>query len=154
LADAEAIADFVSSAHPDAAPVTRLSVAERFGQVGFIVADYENELVGLLGWQVENLVVRVTDFLVSSAVDRKAVGRALIDWMEGEGRTLKAEAVVLFLPPDPSSHLVEFWKTFDYEFRNIEDLEKAWREAAIEWGFEDQSVMIKRLSDDLIRRPM
>ncbi|MGC9348327.1 MAG: hypothetical protein ACP5JG_09340 [Anaerolineae bacterium] len=154
LADAEAIADFVSAAHPDASPITRLAVAERFGQVGFIIAERESELVGLLGWQVENLVVRVTDFLVSSVVNRATVGEVLIDWMEDEGRTLRAEAALLFLPSNPSPQLVEFWKSFGYEYQSVGDLERVWREAAIEWGFADDSVMIKRLSEDLVRRPM
>jgi N-acetylglutamate synthase-like GNAT family acetyltransferase len=157
LLDAEAIAAFVSSAQ-GAAPrersrITRRTVAERFGQVGFMIAEVDGEMLGLLGWQVENLVVRVTDFLLSGTESTVLVGSALIDRMEAEGQDLQAEAVILFLPVNPSPKLVTFWEQFGYEFQGVEQLQKAWREAVTERDRTTRGVMVKRLREDYIRRP-
>lgn len=154
LADAQAIADFVNAANPNDNPVLRQDVAKRFGQVGFIIAQHEAETVGLLGWQVENLVVRVTDFIISSSVDRAVTSRELIAMMEEQGGVLQAEAVLLILPRQPSPELVAFWQAFGYEFQQIGELEGPWREAAAEWGMQDHGVMVKRLRNDMIQRPM
>lgn len=153
LVDAQTIADFVNSARPEN-QVTRLDVAERFSQVGFLFAEFQDEVVGLLGWQVENLVVRVTDFLIAPAIDRVIAGRALVTAMEREGLELQAEAAILFLPPDPSPELISYWELFEYEHKPMSALHKAWREAASEWQVGASSVMIKQLREDIVRRPM
>ena len=158
LLDAEAIATFVSLAKGvdprERSRITRRTVAERFGQVGFMIAESEGEMLGRLGWQVENLVVRVTDFLLSSTENLVPVGKALIDKMEAEGQDLQAEAVILFLPANPSPKLVAFWEQFGYEFQGVEQLQKAWREAVTERDRTVRGVMIKRLREDYIRRPI
>lgn len=154
FSDAQAIADFVNAAQSAAPPVTRLQVAERFGQIGFMVAEQAGEMVGMLGWQVENLVVRVTDFLISPSVDRMAAGEAMSETIEDEGRELQAEAVLLFLPPNPSPALVTFWEQFGYKLQSLQELHRTWREAAMEWGIQNQALMVKQLREDLVQRPM
>lgn len=158
LSDTAALARLVNAAQagrPAASEVTRFSVAERFGQIGFVVAEDAGELVGLLGWQVENLVVSVTDYLVASSVaDPMAVARALVTSMEAAANDLQADAVLLFLPADPSPQLMAFWEGLDYAFTRVDDLRKACREAIAEGGLNTQSVMCKFLREDAINRPM
>jgi N-acetylglutamate synthase-like GNAT family acetyltransferase len=158
LLDAEAIAAFVSSAQgagPGArSMITRRTVAERFGQIGFMIAENDGEMLGILGWQVENLVVRVTDFLLSASQSPAQVGEALIDKMEAEGEKLQAEAVILFLPTNPSPKLVAFWEGFGYAFQGVEQLQKAWREAVAERDRAARGAMVKRLKEDYTRRPI
>ena len=152
LADAQAIADFVNNSR-SGEPVTRHSVIERFGQVGFMIAIKQDQVVGMLGWQVENLVIRVTDFL-TGPVDRVNVGRALIGAMEAEGAELLAEAAMLFLPPNPSKSLVRYWEGFDYSYQDVQGLHRAWKEAVSEWNTGADGVMVKRLRESLTNRPM
>jgi N-acetylglutamate synthase-like GNAT family acetyltransferase len=159
LADAEAIAAFVNATRSDARAGARSQlspqdVAQRFGQVGFMVAECRGRLVGLLGWQVENLVVRATDLLVAYERDPAAVGQALVARMEADGAELLAEAAIVLLPRRASKALVAFWRDLGYERQHLEDLPSAWQEAVIEYGLEVQSVMLKRLRRDLIRRPV
>ena len=84
--DAERIANFVNHALQDTA-IGRQSVIERLGGVAFLLAELEGELVGVIGWRVENLVARVTDFLVRPARIRYEVGRDLFAAMEAETPT-------------------------------------------------------------------
>ncbi|MFP4346148.1 MAG: hypothetical protein ACLFU8_15735 [Anaerolineales bacterium] len=154
LQDAKQIASFVNKARPGGDVVNRLRVAERFSDVGFLLAEQKEQLVGILGWQVENLVVRVTDFLVAPAVDRVVAGRALISEMEAAAKTLQAEAAILFLPENPSQELVEFWELFDYQRRKVVNLNRYWREAVQEWSNSTSEVMIKQLREGLVSRPI
>ena len=158
LSDATAIAQFVNAAQlgsPSALAVTRSSVAERFGQIGFVVVERAGELVGILGWQVENLVVRVTDYLVAaSGADPMAVACALVSNMEVAAIDLRAEVILLFLPDEPRPQLVAFWDDLGYEFTCMEDLHGAGREAVAEGGLDAQLVMSKFLREDSVQRPV
>jgi len=159
LADAELIAAFVNAARSEDhrgsyAQLSRRDVALRFGQVGFMIAESQGRVVGLLGWQVENLVVRVSDFLIAYGRDPAEIGRVLVSRMEEDAAELLVEAVILFLPSRPSEALVAFWESLDYEFQNLDDLPPAWQEAVAEYDLVGRGVMMKRLRDDLIRRPI
>lgn len=158
LSDADTIAEFVNSAQsglPDQHEITRSDVAERFSQIGFVLAEQNGDMVGLLGWQIENLVVRVTDYLVAAADgDGLPVAKVLVEEMETEAAELRAETVLLLLPAHPSSGLVTFWEAMGYDTACFEELEKACREAVSEWGLEVERVMTKRLREDIFRQPM
>ena len=159
LSDAQAIAAFVNDAQEPVpgssrAPISRDDVARRFGQVGFMLAEGDGRVVGLLGWQVENLVVRVVDLLVASSSDPLGVGRALVGTMETESAVLLAEAVLVFLPRRPSAKLTVFWQQLGYAPQGFDALPRPWREAVAEHSRDGQQVMVKRLGDDIMHRPV
>ena len=154
LSDAERIAAFIKRARPKVA-VNREDIANRFGHVGFLLAEQNERIIGLLGWQVENLVVRVTDFLVLERSDtRLTIGEPLVETMEEQAKDLNAEAIVLYMPAQSPPDLVSYWETLGYERQDITDMHRAWREAVYEWAEDAETVMIKRLRDDLTHRPM
>ncbi len=153
LRDAERIAEFVNSARTDR-QVSQMDVAERFSQVGFMLAEQRGKIVGLAGWRVENLVVCLTDFLIAPGVDRVATGRMLVTAMEKEGEFLQAEASFLFLPANPSRELIAYWQQLAYTRKTIAELPKAWREAAQEWNPQATEAMIKQIREELIRKPL
>ncbi len=153
LSDAETIANFVNSARP-ARLLTQLDVAERFSQVGFLLAEQEKHILGLIGWRVENLVICMTDFLIAPSVDRVTMGHALVTAMEKEGELLQAEAVILFLPATPTQALIDYWQGFGYTRKPALELPKAWREAATEWNAAATEVMVRQIREELVRRPM
>lgn len=154
LDDAAAIADFVNRARRRGEPVSRLMVAQRFSEVGFMLAELNGQIVGMLGWQVENLIARITDFLIAPAIDRVVAGRALIQTMEAEAQKLEAEAAMLFLPPRPSTDLIGFWELFGYKQQAFDALPKPWRQAIAEWNPGVTSVMVKVLRTEMVRRPI
>ena len=118
-----------------------------------MLAEGDGRLAGLLGWQVENLVVRVVDLLIASALDPLAVGRALVTTMETESAVLLAEAVLIFLPGHPSARLMAFWQQLGYAAQGFGKLPRPWREAVAEHSHNGQDVMVKRLRDDVTYRP-
>ena len=155
VSDAGEIAEFVNGVWQGRLEIDRMAVIERLGNVGFLVVEQDGALVGMLGWQAENLVVRVTDFLVEAIPDRIAVGRALLAEMERAATELECEAAVLFLPRSAPPGLVEFYKALGYESQVVADLPKAWQEAALEGrlGHED-SVLVKQLRAQRVLRPL
>lgn len=154
LDDAAAIASFVNRTRNRNAGVSRSMVAQRFSDVGFMLAESNGRIEAMLGWQVENLIARITDFLVAPTTDRNAVGRALIQRIEEQARILEAEAAMLFLPPHPSPQLIAFWEQFGYKEHAVESLPKQWRQAVAEWNPSAGNVMLKVLRRDIVRRPI
>lgn len=152
--DAGRIAAFVNRAGVGKKPVTPEDVLRRFGEIGFLLAEREGELVGLLGWQVENLVARVTDFLIFPARLRLVAGRALLTAMEEAARELLCEAVLLIVPRNLPPEVLEFWEAFGYTPREIAALPKAWREAAREADPATERVVLKQLREERILHPV
>ncbi|MCP4542538.1 MAG: GNAT family N-acetyltransferase [Chloroflexi bacterium] len=153
--DAGKIAAFVNNAWHSAEEINERTVIERFGTVGFLLAERDNELIGMLGWQVENLVVGLTDFLINPASERITIGQALLADMERFADELQCEAALMFLPHPTPPALIEFCKTLQYESRTIASLVPAWQITARERGLgDDDTVMIKKLSDRRVLRPM
>jgi N-acetylglutamate synthase-like GNAT family acetyltransferase len=153
--DAEKIVALVNHAWQDRGRIDDAAVIERFGSVGFLLGERDDAVVGLLGWQAENLVVGLTDFLVGSASDRFDVGQALLTEMERTARELECEVTLLFLPQPTPPGLVEFWEAIGYESQVVADLPMAWQQAAKEGRLDDDdTVMLKRLRESRVLRPM
>lgn len=152
--DAERIAAFVNRAQPRGREVGVEAVLGRFGAVGFLLAEREGVLVGLMGWQVENLVARVTDFLILPASERLVVGRVLVEAMEQAARDLQCEVAVLFVPERSPPGLTAFWEAFGYRSQEVAALPKVWREATQEAHSVGESVLLKQLREGLVRHPL
>jgi len=153
--DADRIASFVNNAWQGQQKVDEMAVAERFGSVGFLIAERDGALVGMLGWQAENLVVGVTDFLIGSVSERLDVSQALLAEMERAAGELQCEVSLLFFPRPALPALVEFCETLGYEPQLVADLPKAWKEAAREGQLEDgDMIWLKKLREKRVLRPM
>jgi N-acetylglutamate synthase-like GNAT family acetyltransferase len=153
--DASKIAAFVNPTLPGSRRIDEMTVIERLGSVGFLLAEEDGGLVGMLGWQAENLVVRVTDLLVRSVSGRDAVTQALFALMERSAAELQCEVALLFLPRPAPLALIEFYETFGYESQVVADLPRAWRDAALERHLDiDETVLVKKLREKRVLRPM
>ncbi len=152
--DAGKIVEFVNKAWQGQQKVDRMAIIERFGSVGFLLAERDSELVGILGWMAENLVVGLTDLLVSPASERIAISEALCAEMERAADELQCEASLLFLPSPVPPALLAFCETLGYEYEPVSGLSPMWQETARDGGMEgDDSVMIKRLREGVTVRP-
>jgi len=153
--DAERVASFVNRALHGRVRVEPRGVIARLGDVGFLVAEEDDALLGFIGWHVENLVACVTDLLIWPDRQRELVGRALFEEMEAQAMDLQAEAVLLFLPPSRFSELMPFFEALGYQLRTVSELPRAWREMAYQAGREDEDHMpVKQLRSDRVIRPL
>lgn len=151
--DAEIIAAFINRAQSRKQPIEAEEVRERFGGVGFLLAERDGRTIGMLGWRAENLVAQVTDFLVWPAKERESAGGALLQTMEQAADELMCEVALLFLPPKCPPEMLAFWESFGYEPRAVSDLPRVWREAAREIHTATEQVVLRQLREDLVRSP-
>jgi dephospho-CoA kinase len=153
-ADAERIAAFLSEALAPEGPVTPEDVQAHLGRAGLFLAEIDGKVVGLLGWQVENLIARVTDFLIMPARFRFAAGRALVAAVEETACELQCDVAILLVHRSRVQEALAFWQDLGYLLHDIAGLPQPWKEAAQEarFGVEDQA-LIKRLSRDSVLRP-
>lgn len=125
-----------------------------FGEKAFLLLKVENNTMGVLGWQVENLVARTTEILLDPAVPAAQYLPILIREMEHASAHLQCEISLIFVPP----HLARYdslWISLGYTEKEPADLGVlAWREAAQESMQPDTILFVKQLRQDRVLRPI
>lgn len=152
--EADKIAQFLTRLHKNQPTFTREDIMEAFGEKAFMLLLNGEELVGLAGWQVENLVTRITDFYLDPQLNLAEAAPDLIQAVEKASRELQSEASLLFLPPDMAQR-EQIWRQLGYEQRTIEGLDvRAWQEAARESDVTGTVMLFKQLRIDRVLRPI
>ena len=152
--DSEKIAALISRLSRGRRAMTRDDVMEAFGEKAFLMLERENELVGIAGWQVENLVARTDDlFLDPKAAADKALPLILHE-VERASSDLQCEVSLVFPPMD----LIGFdsiWKGLGYERRAPASLGvQAWVDAAHESMPAGSVLFFKQLRAERVLRPI
>jgi len=152
--DSQKIADLITKLSKGKQTMTRDEVMEAFGEKAFLLLQLGDELVGVAGWQVENLVARTIDlYLDSKAATDKALP-ILLSEVERASAELQCEASLVF----PPMELVGFdsvWKQAGYERRTPETLDgQVWADAAIESMPKGSALFFKQLRADRVLRPI
>ncbi len=152
--DAQRIADLVTRLSKGKRTMTPSEVMEAFGDKAFLLLQIENDLVGLTGWQVENLVARTTDLFLDHRVAPDQALPLMINEVERASTDLQCEAALVFPPID----LVGFdsiWKQLGYERRSPDELGvQAWEDAALESMPKGSALFFKQLRTDRVLRPI
>jgi dephospho-CoA kinase len=152
--DSQKIAELMTRLSKGKRAMTPDDVMEAFGDKAFLLLQLENELVGVAGWQVENLVARTTDlYLDPKATADKALPLIMAE-VERASSDLQCEASLVF----PPMELVGFdsvWKQVGYERRSPETLGvQAWTDAAYESMPKGSALFFKQLRTDRVLRPI
>lgn len=152
--DSQKIAELITRLSKGKRSMTADEVMEAFGEKAFLLLQLETELVGIAGWQVENLVARTLDlYLDPKAPADKALPLMLTEVERASG-DLQCEASLIF----PPMELVGFdsvWKHLGYERRTPESLGvQAWTDAAIESMPKSGALFFKQLRTDRVLRPI
>jgi dephospho-CoA kinase len=134
--------------------MTSEDVMEAFGEKAFLFLKVDTHPVGVLGWQVENLVARTNDVYLDPAVSLVNAMRLLLDAVEQTSRDLQCEASLLFLPPYLAQR-TDVWHSLGYEARTVQSLGvRAWQEAAQESMPAGSAMLFKQLRKDRVLRPV
>jgi dephospho-CoA kinase len=152
--DSQNIAELITRLSKGKHVMTSEQVMEAFGDKAFLLLLLDNELIGLAGWQVENLVARTTDlYLDPRAAADKALSILLAE-VERASSDLQCEASLVF----PPMELVGFdsvWKHIGYERRSPDTLGvQAWTDAALESMPKGSALFFKQLRTDRVLRPI
>jgi len=152
--DSQNIADLMTKLSKGKYNMSREDVLEAFGEKAFLLLKQGDDIVGMAGWQVENLVVRTLDlYLDPKATPDKALPLLLTE-VERASAELQCEAS-LFFPPMELVGFDSVWKQLGYERRTPETLGvDAWSDAAIESMPKGSALFFKQLRTDRILRPI
>lgn len=152
--DAEKIAGLITRLSKGKRAMSRDAVMDAFGDKAFLLLQMGSELVGVAGWQVENLVARTPDLYLDPKVPADKALPLLLHEVERASGELQCEASLVFPPID----LVGFdavWKQTGYERRAPESLGvQAWTDAAIESMPKGSALFFKQLRADRVLRPI
>lgn len=134
--------------------LTPTDIMEAFGEKAFLLLRVENNIMGVLAWQVENLVARTTEILLDPALAPAQYLPILIREMERASGQLQCEASLIFVPPYLSQH-DSLWNNLGYTEKKSSELTVlAWQEAADETMPPDTVLFFKQLRPDRILKPI
>ncbi|HEX6305814.1 MAG TPA: dephospho-CoA kinase [Anaerolineales bacterium] len=154
LQHVDAIAAFINRYSRGRRQLSRQDLIAALGEKAFLLLKVDDRLVGLVGWQVENLVARTSDVYLQPAISLENAMALLMQAVERASRELQCEASLLFLPPHLARH-EDVWRAQQYELRTIPGLKiRAWQEAAEESMPEGTVMLFKQLRKDRVLRPV
>ena len=152
--DAQKIADLITRLSKGKQAMTKDQAMEAFGDKAFLLLLMDHDLVGLAGWQVENLVARITDLFLDHGIAPDQALPLMLHEVERASGDLQCEASLVFPPID----LVGFdsiWKHLGYERRAPNALGvQAWEDAARESMPKGSALFFKQLRTDRVLRPI
>jgi dephospho-CoA kinase len=152
--DTQAIADLINRLSNGKENLTSADVMAQFGDKAYMLLQLGRDLVGIAGWQVENLVVRTTDLYLEAGIDIAKALEKLIDEIEHVSSDLQCEASLIFPPPDLAGQ-EGIWKKLGYSNRAPEALGvQAWTDAARESMPSNTALFFKQLRQDRVLRPI
>ena len=150
---AEQIAAYMSLQSRSKRKMTKDDIMAAFGEKAYMLLLSEEEIIGLLGWQVENLITRVDDVILNEGLALQNGLEALLSYVEESSKELQSEAALLFLPPSLAQH-EGLWGALGYEARTVKDLQvKAWQNAVMESMPPGTVLLFKQLRKDRVLRP-
>ena len=148
------IAAFITRISGGALQLGADDIMASFGEKAFVLVRSASQPVGLVGWQVENLVSRTDDVFLDTDMPLEPTIRPLMDEVEQSSRDLQCEASLLFLPVKLAKQ-ERVWQKLGYEPRSIQNLGvRAWQEAAQESISSGEVLYFKQLRKDRVLRPV
>ena len=152
--DSEAIAGFITRASKGARKMSAEDVMAEFGDKAYFLLKQGGRIIGLAGWQVENLVTRTTDLYLEDGIDAANALKNLIAEVERASGDLQAEAALVFPPAELTSE-ASLLKNLGYELHTPDTLGvQAWQDAALESMPAGRPLFFKQLRQDRVLRPI
>jgi hypothetical protein len=109
---------------------------------------------GLTGWRAENLVMCIDDFYVYPPQYYPQVGGPLLETVETEAKALSCEVAIAFLEDQIAPEAVQFFESRGYERQELSQLFSVWREVSQEFLTDTRFMMVKKLRERRIMRPL
>jgi dephospho-CoA kinase len=120
----------------------------------YLVAMAGEYLVGIAGWQTENLIAGLQDFYVLREDMWALVGQKMLNKIHEEVNSLSCEVSLAFVLHQAGPKPVQFFESQGYEQSESKDLGYMWKDAAMEWQPENSVLLYKKLREQRIMVPM
>ena len=151
---AEQIALFINRLSQGKQKLSTFDVMAAFGDKAYLLLTVNEELAGLVGWKVENLVARTDEVYIDDSLKLEDALTFLIAEVDEASKELQCEASLIFVHPEIAKQ-IEAWGKLGYENREISDLEvSAWQAAAKESQVDGAVMLFKQLRVDRVLKPI
>ncbi len=135
--------------------VSRMDIMMAFGEKSYLLAEAGGKVIGLAGFQVENLITRMDEFVIIPEAPVAAVTEALIGSVEEASKELQSEVGFMFMPRNAPQNVLQAFFDQGYERIEIDALKvPAWREAAAESQSADKQILMKKLRAERVLKPV
>jgi dephospho-CoA kinase len=152
--DSASIAALITRLSQETSPQSQDDIMAAFGEKAFLLLIASKKLVGLVGWQVENLVARTADLYLDPGIPVERALKILVAEVERASRDLQCEASLFFLPPQLAGQ-ESIWKKLGYTRRTPQTLGiQAWQDAALESQPPNTILLFKQLRQDRVLHPI
>ncbi|MCS7259249.1 MAG: dephospho-CoA kinase [Anaerolineae bacterium] len=153
--DLAEIAALIAHATHGERRMDEVQMMERFFSKGYFLADAGGQLLGIMGLHTENLIATLDDCMVRSATLWPIVGKALLEAVEEDARQLSCEVMLAFLRPEAGPMATILFEKHGFIRQRVEEISiKMWREAAEQYSGDGSVLMVKRLLEHQIMRPI
>jgi len=152
--DLEAMAQVIATCTNGALDPDLNQMMEAIFSRGYIVATAGNHVVGIAGWQTENLIAGLQDFYVVRQDLWTRVGEKMLAMIHEEIDSLSCEVAIAFVLKQAGSGPIEFLQSQGYQQAELRELGYMWEDAAKEWQPDDSVILYKKLRDQRIMVPM
>jgi dephospho-CoA kinase len=148
------IAEFINRMTGGRRNLNEEDIMAAFGEKAFLLLTQDDNLIGLVGWQVENLVARTNDIYIDPSVPLEEAMRIIVEEVESASKELQCEISLVFLPRELTNQQ-EIWQELGYQERLVQSLKvRAWEEAAAETITAGSAMFFKQLRKDRVLRPV
>jgi dephospho-CoA kinase len=151
---ASEIAAMITRVAQDSFPRTREDIMEVFGEKALILLRRNGQIVGVAGWQVENLVARTTDLYLQRDIAYDKSVPLLIQEIERSSKELQCEVSLIFAPLGLEIES-GIWEKLGYKKQAPEKLDSYdWQQAALESMPSGTELYFRQLRNERVLRPI
>lgn len=136
--------------------LTADDIMQGFSETSYLAAESNDEIVGVIGFVVENLITQSSDVAFLPDVPIEPVLVALIKEMEQAADDLQSEVSFIYLNRGKSAEIISLLQNqLEYELKEkVEDIKvPAWREAVRSSQPEGTVILFKKLREERILTP-
>jgi dephospho-CoA kinase len=151
---ASEIAAMITRVAQDSFPRTREDIMEAFGEKALILLRRNGQIVGVAGWQVENLVSRTTDLFLQRDIAYDKSLPLLVQEIERSSKELQCEVSLIFAPLGLEIES-GIWEKLGYKKQAPEKLDSYdWQQAALESMPAGTELYFRQLRNERVLRPI
>ncbi len=148
------MADLISVGTKGALKLDSNDMMEALFSRAYLVALAGEHVIGMIGWQTENLVAGLQDFYMLRDNLWPSAGKKMLDRVHEEINSLSCEVALFFVLNQAGTKPIEFLESQEYQQANSQKLIPDWQEAALEWQPENSVLLYKKTREQRIMVPM
>lgn len=145
--DIPAVLLLIHKATQGAVRLKRADMLLALGERSYFIGQSGTDILAVIGWNIENLVSRVTEIYFHPEDAIPEAGAALLDSIESSADSHICEVIVIFLPPNAPAPLTRLLRERGYAPFPLEKMPATWQAAIQESQPAGSSFVIKVLRE-------